>query len=145
MWWWLSILIVGLGVAGVLLWRAVHRRQALRGYIAQAQRITDSAVAGALRQLGWAASVASEPVADVWGHGILAFEYEVAEPADGTVTALNAALVAVATATGQQGVDPQTPAFVVTDYWRRDGQLHFDVAFVTNAVTAEYVADVARV
>ncbi|WP_125703169.1 hypothetical protein [Lacticaseibacillus daqingensis] len=147
MWWLIAVLAIGLVVAGVFWWRLVASRRALRLYLRQAQQTTDQTVRRALADLEWvsAGPLVSEPVADVWGHGILAFEYVIPLPATPNVTALNAALVTAAVEADIHGLDAQTPAFLVSDFWQREAQLHFDVAFVANAATAEYVMDVERV
>ena len=41
--------------------------------------------------------------------------------------------------------DPALPPFVLTDFFELEGELHIDVAFITNEATIEYVRDVNRV
>lgn len=147
--WLLSIGMVVILILAVWWGRVLHRRRVLQLFVRQHQPETDGMVDAALTRLNWVHPhpFASAPVNDVWGHGVLAFEYELAVP-EGltpTKTALNQALVAVAEAADVHGYTETTPAYTVTDFWVRAGRVHFDVAAMQNAATLEYAADVARV
>lgn len=89
----------------------------------------------------------SQLVADVWGKGVMAFEYSL----DTTDTAyhddrfnrdvLNQALSDYARQHQLQSADPTLPPLIVTDWWLYQGVLHIDVAYLSNEATAEYVKD----
>ncbi|WP_262314520.1 hypothetical protein [Lacticaseibacillus parakribbianus] len=147
MWWLIAAVGVVLLLALLIWYRAARKRRALRLFLTRSQQACDAAVTAALAALGWPHEplVASTPVADVWGHGIAAFEY-VMIAADSTPTrqALSQALAQAGTTAGLQAAT-RGPALVVTDFWLRDGLLHVDVAYLVNQATAEYVEDVLRV
>ncbi|WP_225047345.1 hypothetical protein [Lacticaseibacillus kribbianus] len=154
-WWLMAVIAVVALIFAVLVVRALRRRRALRLFLARNQRVCDQVVTAALTALGWPESplVPAAPVADVWGHGIAAFEYVTLAPDSDaeavTKATLGQALVDAAAemaTAGQVTVTPEAAAeFVVTDFWLRDGLIHFDVARLVNPATREYVEDVRRV
>ncbi|WP_125581002.1 hypothetical protein [Lacticaseibacillus suibinensis] len=148
MYWLILVLLLGIAAAVVIWWRIMRRRQALRLFMHHSQKLTDQIVAESLTALHWPYQppLRSAPVADVWGHGIMGFEYETATPKI-TITAgqLQKQLELIANQQHIASSDPQYPAFVVTDFWQRAGVVHFDVAFVTNAPTIAYLQDIQRV
>lgn len=114
----------------------------------RAQQTTDAAVNESLqRLLGWDKKVDSQLVADVWGKGVLAFEYHFPQAELGKLTrakldrALNdyAEHQKLTTATGSK------TTFVVTDWWQYEKVQHIDVAYLLNEATQEYVADLKRI
>lgn len=133
------------------LYMVVHRILINRATIIlrnHAQRITDAAVNTTLQQLlGWDRKVDSQLVADVWGKGVLAFEYHFPQEELGSLTkerlnyALNdyAGCQDLTTATGSK------TTFVVTDWWQYEKVQHIDVAYLLNEATQEYVADLKRI
>lgn len=140
------LVVVLVAAIGIVWWRVWHRKRALQLLIRRGHGITDTQVAAAMAALGAAAPAASLPVADVWGHGIMAFAYTVADPqAELTRAAVATALSEQAQAAGFTPLSPRYAPFEVTDWWQRGGETHFDVAYVANAATSEYVGDVAKV
>ncbi|WP_234002769.1 hypothetical protein [Lactobacillus sp. CBA3605] len=155
---WLTLLI-GVILAIVIyevLRRRVLKRAAFKIRL-QGQRTADAAMTTVLQQLNSvtaaqtvSGAVHSAPVADVWGRGVMAFEYVLTAP--GMVRAdlpeirriLNNHLQAYARdeqlATFQAG----EPALRVTDTWLRAGQLHIDIAYLMNEATLEYLEDLRR-
>lgn len=141
-WLWLGLLVVLLLIV-VLWWRLRRRKHAMRVLMLHHQRECDQAVQAALVTLDWPNDqlVRSEPVADVWGHGIMAFEYVLPKTTLTQADFAQAMKAQIPTATGAE----LSPTFVITDWWTRDEQLHMDIAYVVNAATREYVQDVRRV
>ncbi|MGY5437890.1 hypothetical protein [Lactiplantibacillus argentoratensis] len=155
---WLTI-IGGLLIAIVvyeLLRRQVLKRAALK--IRRAgQRTVDSAMAAAFKVLAnamtiqeVAGAIHSVPVADVWGRGVMAFEYVLDAP--GMVAAdlpevrrlFNNELQVYAIHNQVAAFQEAGPALRVTDAWLRGGQLHLDIAYLMNEATLEYLEDLRR-
>ncbi|WP_390408396.1 hypothetical protein [Lacticaseibacillus jixiensis] len=141
-WFGLAVIVV-LCLAIIVWWRVRRRKRAMRVLTMHNQRECDDAVAAAMQSLAWtdAAKLKSLPVADVWGHGIMAFEY-VLPAAPITKDAFAAALKQQ---TPQVKAAALPPTLVITDWWTRDDQVHVDIAYVVNAATREYVDDLRRV
>ena len=138
------IIVIGLYVT-------IHRVLINRATIMlrnRAQQTTDAAVNTSLKQLlGWNQTLSSQLVADVWGKGVLAFEYHF----DGKSVndrlnrnQLGTALTNYADQPDLAAVRPGNPVFVVTDWWEYEGILHIDVAYLLNESTVEYVRDLKR-
>ena len=134
------------------LYTVVHRILINRATIIlrrQAQETTDAAVNDSLQTLlGWNRSLNSQLVADVWGKGVLAFEYHFDgdEKRDATLTpqSLNEQLAKYANDHQLTAVNTKFSVFKVTDWWQSEGVLHIDVAYILNEATAEYVADLKK-
>lgn len=144
-----TIIILLVVILGCTIWlRLARRKRAMRIMMAQSQQLSDAAVTALVKRLNWSVKLplGSEPVADVWGHGIMAFEYELPDP-EFVVTAerLNHELRDIAVASQVEVPNPTVPPFMVTDLWQRDGGTHFDVAYMVNEATIKYAQDVARV
>lgn len=138
------IIVIGLYVA-------IHRILINRATIMlrnRAQQTTDAAVNASLQQLlGWDQTLSSQLVADVWGKGVLAFEYHFdSKQANQQFNRdeLNQALTSYADQHDLTAVRSGKPVFVVTDWWQYEGILHIDVAYLLNESTVEYVSDLKR-
>lgn len=138
------IIVLGLYVA-------IHRILINRATIMlrnQAQATTDRAVNNCLaRLLKWDRHLSSQLVADVWGKGVLAFEYHFNyDPAEMTLNRedLSKQLNAYAKDHQIDSLKTGKPAFVVTDWWTYEQILHIDVAYLLNEATVEYVADLKK-
>lgn len=140
----------------VCLYQAVHRKLIQRATLImqrEAQQQTDRIVQASLathlppQQIPQQSTI----VADVWGKGVLVFEYDL------DLTALTPAqrqwlqathLVPLfdhqAQAAGITPVSGAPHPFVITDWWTYEQQLHIDVANVRNEATREYVADLKK-
>jgi hypothetical protein len=145
------LLIVVLLVVLAILWlfrKRWRRNKAIQILLYHSQRLTDQAMAEALQQLGISTDkpMTSKPIADIWGHGVMAFSYQISSSL-GKVTqpALEQALRQAARQLDIASSDPALPPFVLTDFFELEGELHIDVAFITNEATIEYVRDVNRV
>lgn len=137
------IIVVGLYVA-------IHRVLINRATIMlrrQAQRTTDEAVNASLQELlGWDQVLSSQLVADVWGKGVLAFEYHFDKQQGKALNRdrLTTALVSYAKRHDLAAIHSDQPVFVVTDWWTYEGILHIDVAYLLNESTVEYISDLKR-
>lgn len=145
------ILIIG------LIYYTIHRLLVNRATIMlrnSARDTTDVAVRTSLRQMlgdDQLTLKTSEQVADVWGKGVMAFEYSLDMNKLGfgvgklNVNGLNQALASYANENGIQPVEGAKEAFVVSDWWTYEHLLHIDVAYVMNEATREYVTDLKKV
>lgn len=120
---------------------------------ANAQRVTDQVVLAALD-----AHLASDHydhqstiVAEVWGNGVQAFEYQIYfdQCEENELRWLSHQKVsdAIEVAASQQhitGLSENSAPFVVTDWWVYQQKLHFDVAYLSNEATREYVEDLNK-
>lgn len=145
---WICLIAVIL-VAG--LYAIVHRMLIKRATIMlrnSAQQTTDTAVNQSLQGiLGWNKKVGSQLVADVWGKGVLAFEYHFPQEDVGPLTRdqLNKALNDYAQEHQLATAEGSKATFVVTDWWQYEKVQHIDVAYLLNEATKEYVADLKRI
>lgn len=133
------------------LYVAIHRILINRATLMlrnRAQHVIDSAVNHSLQKLlGWDRQLTSELVADVWGKGVLAFEYHFDYRQLGQTLDKNQLTSELADYAKQEGLTafkPERPVFVVTDWWEYEGVLHIDVAYLLNESTVEYVSDLKR-
>ncbi|MFC6170730.1 hypothetical protein [Loigolactobacillus jiayinensis] len=150
----LSVIILGLGL---ILIQRLRRNHALRLLQLTSQKASDAAAATALNQLSQqdllpalTAPLVSQVAADIWGRGVLVFEYQVTA---GKLTAaqltmlthqLEQALVQAAKQQGLTAFKPDIPVFTVSDIWLLTGNLHFDIAYMRNQATFDYVADMRK-
>lgn len=149
-----SVLIAFLLV--VLLYQLVHRLLIKRATVMmqhQAQQATDQVVRDGLATKLPAAQLpqGSTIVADVWGKGVLVFEYELDLAKLDQVTRdwltadhLGPQLDQAAHAAGVVPVAGAARAFIITDWWTYEDRLHIDVADLINEATREYVADLKK-
>ena len=123
----------------VVIYQLVHRTLVKRATIImqnQAQAATDQAH---LRPANL--PTGSVMVADVWGKGVMAFEYVVDMPQLNVEEQEWLTKENLTTALDQVGAP--TP-LVITDWWEYEHQLHVDVANLMNEATKEYVADLEK-
>lgn len=78
----------------------------------------------------------AEMISDVWGKGVMAFEYSLDAPKVKTneLDAIRNKLK------GLNGL----PCFVVSDIWTFAGVLHIDISHVVNQATVDYLHDVTK-
>ncbi|CUS26463.1 Uncharacterized protein LACOL_1155 [Paucilactobacillus oligofermentans DSM 15707 = LMG 22743] len=93
--------------------------------------------------------VRSETVVDMWGVGVMAFEYSFVVKSnkinmDKIRWQLNSQLNKYAEENEIQSFENVPRIFIVTDLWIYLDELHIDVAYVVNESTAEYVKDLAK-
>ncbi|HAT54938.1 MAG TPA: hypothetical protein DCW31_06840 [Lactobacillus sp.] len=153
-------IIIGI-VLAYLVYHYIHRlivRRATSIVRNDAQATTVDAMSSALKQLATEQTLdenqnhftSVETVADVWGRGVMAFEFTTDA---GSLTAaqlptlrrpLNNALGEYALEHHVKRLSTSHPTFVVTDLWLFEKQLHIDVAYLMNESTIEYVQDLKR-
>ena len=150
------IIVIAVVIVAVL-YVVVHRLLINRATIMlrrQAQQTTDQAVNVVISTLlGHPLNLSSQIVADVWGKGVLAFEYtidcqkehlDLSTNHDFTRQHIERNLNQVAKKEAVRTLPNATRTFVVSDWWTYEGQLHIDVAYLLNEATNEYVADLKR-
>jgi len=153
------ILLIGLILAVSVyevLRRQVLKRAALKIRLG-GQRTVDQAMVVCLAKLSSVSKAQqvggelhSVPVANVWGRGVMAFEYVIDAPGMLHVDLaevrrlLNNQLQVYARDERVAAYQNAGPALRVTDTWLRDGQLHLDVAYLMNEATLEYLDDLRR-
>lgn len=138
----------------IILYLAIHRLLINRATMMvrnKAQEVTDFAVNDCLKSLlSWERTLSSQIVADVWGKGVLAFEYHFDYRKAGislddfTEEKLATRLDEYAKQHQLQIAPKATKAFVITDWWTYEGILHIDVAYLVNEATVEYIDDLKR-
>ena len=140
------VIVIIIGVA-LIRWRVARRKRAMKVLMRHNQKACDEAVSLALTQLGVPAKheLSSQPVADVWGHGIMAFEYQMPTVTPPIALDRFEQALHAQTSVKNENSAKLSPSLVVTDWWVRGDLVHFDVAYVSNAATREYVQDVRRV
>lgn len=150
---WVCLIAVVIALA---LYMAIHRILINRATLMlrrRAQDTTDEAVNTSLTHLlHWDQQLSSELVADVWGKGVLAFEYHFdyrklkIDPDGETFNRemVRQQLVNYAEKHQLKAMKEGTPIFAVTDWWTYEGILHIDVAYLLNEATVEYVADLKK-
>jgi len=152
-------MIIGILIAW-LVYVFIHRlvvQRATRIVRRSAQTDTDAAMKAAVQRLVQQAVLSEEEsqmtpsvtVADVWGRGVMAFEYslKVGMAAEHRLPQLEAALNAALagfSADHQIKACVAGPAFIVSDIWVYDDQLHVDVAYLMNESTVEYMKDLKK-
>lgn len=114
----------------------------------QNEEVLDAAVNYAIETiLPGMPKLQSQLVADVWGKGVMAFEYSLDTKASAyhddrfNRDVLNQALADYAHQHDLKSADPSLPPLITTDWWVYQGILHIDVAYLSNEATAEYVKD----
>lgn len=143
----LIIVVVIIGTLAFIFQR-YRRKKALKLIQLDSQKLTDSVMEASLKNLKLLneSLAASALISDVWGKGVMAFEYQL-EVKDLTNADLNGLkkqleqqLAVQAKAQGIRGYQ-QNSAFVVSDIWLKDDILHIDVSYLVNKATVEYVND----
>lgn len=152
----MAIIIIAALIIVAIIYLAIHRVLINRATLMvrrRAEETTNAAVNAVLPAiLGQAlpAPLTSQTVADVWGKGVMAFEY-VLEPdlrqlaGDLTAEKLNASLADYAAHHQLPVAKGASAAFRVTDWWEYEHRLHIDVAYLMNEATREYVGDLKKV
>lgn len=150
----LLILIALALVIVIVVYELIHRFLIKRAIIImqnQAQQQTDLVVKKASEQLFGQDlfTDSSKLVADVWGKGVLSFEYSVDLEKHDILKQLdrksfNELLNQLAQSEGILGFKQATSPFLITDWWKFEGIFHFDVTYVMNEATAEYIHDLKK-
>ncbi|WP_295746130.1 hypothetical protein [uncultured Limosilactobacillus sp.] len=139
-----------------IIYLAIHRMLINRATLIvrnRAAETTNLAVNAVLSELvNRQLSLRSETVADVWGRGVMAFEYVLegqvlsdARAKQLSAVELNSLLAEYAKRQQTPHIDGATETFRVTDWWEYEHRLHIDVAYLMNEATREYVDDLKKV
>lgn len=154
-------IIIGL-VAAFAVYNLIHYifvTRPGRKRLALAQRIANEAVKSSISKLVEQEvllpfdenDLKSEDIAEVWGRGVMAFEYHLAgETIKDSIPEFRKSLSHSLEQYGDDhhmhahADDADRPAFMVTDVWQLDDRVHFDVAYLVNTTTIEYVDDLKR-
>lgn len=154
-------IVIGL-VAAFAIYNLIHYlfvTRPSRKRTALAQRVCNEAVKTAVHELMKYgdlepfddSDLRSEQIAEIWGRGVMAFEYHLPiSKMKGTIPEFKKLLATALVDYGNnhhmhvhfENVDQ--PVFMVTDMWQLDDRLHFDVAYLVNLTTVEYVDDLKR-
>ncbi|WP_261810857.1 hypothetical protein [Levilactobacillus humaensis] len=152
-------IIIGIIIA-IVVYEMIHRmivQRATRIVRRSAQDDTDMAVKAALQRLvndqvlseDEAQIQRAETVADVWGRGVMAFEYSLPAAMDTErrlpelERTLNVALASYSADHQIKSVGTGS-AFIVSDIWEYEDHLHLDVAYLMNESTVEYLKDLKK-
>ncbi|GEK28451.1 hypothetical protein, partial [Furfurilactobacillus siliginis] len=158
----LTVITIVIGIAlALIIYRVVQRmivRHASTIVTSDAQSTTAEAMTAALEQMVTEHTLVDaqrhysdvQTVADVWGRGVMAFEFTIASgmlAADELPTLrrpLNNALGEYAGAHHVKRISTAHPTFIVTDLWLFEGNIHIDVAYLMNESTVEYIQDLKK-
>lgn len=147
----LFMIILVSAIIVIAIYFLIHRSMINRATMMlhkQAKTTTDEAMAYALKQLmdRLPSMPESKLVADVWGKGVLAFEYALKTDQTTGLTpqSLNEQLNIYARIKQIDHLPNVKRTFVVTDWWTYEDILHVDIAYVYNEATREYVADLRK-
>ncbi|QYH52640.1 hypothetical protein [Liquorilactobacillus hordei] len=115
--------------------------------------ITDAAFAASLERLGLMKNeikleISTSRLSDVWGSGVMAYEYEV----DVSHKLIDDEFRAELTQYMQEYAQKKDlerydnfPVFVVSDLWQEGNLLRVDITYAINARTVNYLRDIRRV
>ena len=153
----LSVIVAVLLAFLIYYW--IHRiiiNKTVNKTLDEAQKTTEAALLETIPFMVNAGYVAKQPehlesekIANIWGKGVAAFEFEL--PAG--INVKNLDLIKWQTTIELQSyakqnrlnyLDNAKNAFTVTDIWLKSERLHLDVAFMINEATSEYVSDLNK-
>ncbi|WP_416353014.1 hypothetical protein ACNAN0_07530 [Agrilactobacillus fermenti] len=155
-----SVIII---VALYYLIKRIRRNAALKILLNHSQKLTNKILAQTLMDpstnyeniLQIPKQIDSEPVQDIWGKGIMVFEYKFAIGPnfsgtadffdDDFTNALAQKLNEHASENGVISSMPRYTPFVISDHWYLENYYHIDIAFMTNKPTIDYVKDMKKV
>lgn len=151
------LIIILLSIAIVIvIYQLIHRSMIRRATLIvqrNGHAITDKTVFKVLRQLLKSKDFAnkSDLVTDVWGKGVLSFQYEIyldkLNGEDSKRITRQLVQDKLNESARQQDVKyfkRAKQAFLITDWWQREDILHFDVTYLSNEASYEYVHDLKK-
>ncbi|MFD1671166.1 hypothetical protein ACFQ5M_03535 [Agrilactobacillus yilanensis] len=142
--------------------KRIRRNAALRILLRHSQKLTNKTLLQTLNDetqdyqqiFDYKNDLTSDPVQDIWGRGIMVFEYRMLLKADHEDDArlfdqkflrqFEATLNKHALENGIISSMPKYPPFIISDSWVLTGCFHLDIAFMTNKPTIEYVKDMRK-
>lgn len=151
----LSIIVIVAILIVLGIYELIHRfmiKRAIRIVQHQAQVQTDRIVKAASQRLFHKIRFGdSKLVADIWGKGVMSFEYELdlqrmpsEEQERIERDAFQSALNQCAKEHSILGFNGAKQPFLITDWWVFENVLHVDVTYIMNEATAEYVHDLHK-
>lgn len=153
-------LILVIGIYYII--KRIRRNSALKILLRHSQKLADKTLIATLTDTNETydtvfeagQDLISEPVQDIWGKGIMVFEYKIAIQAPqkhpeaffdkAYMQHLESLLNTHAAENGIVASSPKYPPFILSDYWILKGYFHADIAFMTNKPTIEYVKDMRK-
>lgn len=150
---WIIIIAI---IIVIVIYEMVHRiliKHATLIIQKRAQTITDEVVFQTLDQLIGANHFQhrSTLVSDIWGKGVLSFEYDInGNPehqeaiAQLTRSVVEDQLNRIARQKKIEHVEGTDQAFKVTDWWQGQQKFHMDVTYLMNEASFEYVHDLKK-
>ena len=142
--------------------KRIRRNSALKILLRHSQKLSDKTLTQTLQGdlpkyqqiFELTDTITSDPVQDVWGKGIMVFEYRLllqkGHDDDDRLfdkkfmRAFEGQLNAHALENGIISSMPKYPPFIVSDYWVLSGCFHLEIAFMTNKPTIEYAKDTRK-
>lgn len=147
-------------ISMILIYVLVSRQSAQRTtgrLILTAQHPTNKAMAYAVNQLSkqfkiLPTEINSTLIANVWGHGVMVFEYIIPTASVENVLSTEADLETALNDYAKQekivGYRGIAKPFKITDFWQehpeQGAKWHIDVAYLINEATNEYVRDIEK-
>lgn len=131
-----------------------HVRKIKRTKLQQTnKKLTDVALAESLRRLGLSKNkisfeISTSRLSDVWGSGIMAYEYEVKMQDKVADDKFKEKLFVYLQEYAKQNhliSIGDFPVFVISDLWQEDEILKIDITYTANEKTINYLKDVSRV
>lgn len=153
--WAISVITISLVMIIILVIRRHAARNMTSQLILASQTPTNQAMRYAQADLpqifGDVNPISSTLIANVWGHGVMTFEFcfanlTVANQAE-TINKLEVSLNRYAQSKNLRGYQGTRTPFKVTDFWQSiDGKeiWHIDVTYIVNEVTLEYTHDLEK-
>lgn len=146
------ILIGAILIGGTLTFGHIWRqKKALMNLQADSQKLTEKAIKKCLPLvLKQPLELSSpRPIADIWGKGVLAFEYQgyLQRPDNLDLNAFRQALTVQLKLFAKEEhltSEYSEQVFVISDLWLKENTLHIDLAYVINRATASYIRDVSQ-
>lgn len=144
----LGVILIGAGLVFGHIWR---QKKALTILQADSQKMTEKALKKCLPLvLKQPLELSSpRPIADIWGKGVLAFEYQgrLKQTENLDLTAFQQALTTQLELFAKKEhltSEYSEQVFVISDLWLKEKTLHLDLSYVVNRATASYVRDVSQ-
>lgn len=157
-----TIIVILAVIVAILVYQIIRREIAKHATIIvrnDAEQMTDKAMVACLPVLVESQILTgpemkfkqSETVADVWGKGVMAFEYQfdISKNSNGILLnqirqLLNGKLKEYGDKQEIKCYKDANQAFLVTDAWIYSDKLHLDVAYIINEATYQYIYDLKK-
>lgn len=147
---WLVIIAI---IIIVILYEMIHRLLLKRATLIiqrRAQTITDQAIHEVFQEYQGIElpKTSSKLVAEVWGHGVLSFEYDLSitnnKINELSREELQSKLDQYAKLHHIDHIEQASRGFLITDWWQGKTKFHIDVTYLMNEASLEYVHDLKK-